>query len=342
MPPVGFQRGAGEPVGDERVVPPVGQQLAVLTRLGRLGVHAPHHKADRVVVAGERAGSVVSATCATPSLGAHCAAGISVHASSSMPAIAACNRGLSPHRDREPHIPAAARVDHRAGVEPGVRADSDRAVGAGRTHAPDRFDGEPLGAASVVGGSFPRPGRHDLVVAVDYRDQRMVAAGTVAVDPSSRPACRTSGRTSSPRSITTGSSRPGRHGPVMRRRGCRRRRRLAGGHDPHVNTRSHVPIVEGARTSWPNTISLPPARSTSMSSMYSAPASSAEITVMALIPQLAPPTRPDRSVDHPGDVESLRQRARQHQPGVGDQMGSSKVADRRSGLCDAVTLNVPS
>jgi hypothetical protein len=45
-----------------------------------------------------------------------------------------------------------------------------------------------------------------------------------------------------------------------------------------VNARSHVPIVDGARTWCPQAISLLPARNTSVSSIHSAPASNAEIT----------------------------------------------------------------
>jgi hypothetical protein len=61
-----------------------------------------------------------------------------------------------------------------------------------------------------------------------------------------------------------------------------------------VNARKNVPSVEGAATGWPSTSPVRPARSTSQSSMQSAPNAIAEISVMTLAPAFAAPGRSPR------------------------------------------------
>ena len=83
-----------------------------------------------------------------------------------------------------------------------------------------------------------------------------------------------------------------------------------------------MPIVEGARTTWPNTAAVEPARSTSQSSMTSAPASTAWITVMALCPTFARPGRVaqvDPLVEQLPQTQMLSHARRGDQPGVGHQ-----------------------
>ena len=62
-----------------------------------------------------------------------------------------------------------------------------------------------------------------------------------------------------------------------------------------LKLRKKVPIVEGARTAWPNTAAVAPERNTSQSSMLSAPTRTAWTTVIALWPTFARPGASPRS-----------------------------------------------
>lgn len=79
--------------------------------------------------------------------------------------------------------------------------------------------------------------------------------------------------------------------------------------------------------------------------MYSAPTRSDEITVIALIPQFAPPTRPDRSTRR-SIVSSTPNAAATSpvnaSPALETRLGSSKLTDNRRSLCNAFTLEMPS
>jgi len=86
-----------------------------------------------------------------------------------------------------------------------------------------------------------------------------------------------------------------------------------------VNARKNVPSVDGAATSCPSSASVRPARSTSQSSMQSAPNAIAETSVITLRPGFAAPPRSPRSTRQRFKVQPLRQQRRQHDPGVRDR-----------------------
>jgi hypothetical protein len=67
--------------------------------------------------------------------------------------------------------------------------------------------------------------------------------------------------------------------------------------EPQVNERRNVPIVEGAKTRWPRTRPVDPARSLSQSSIQLPPASDEATSVIALSPALARPGASPRSTN---------------------------------------------
>src|SRR5215218_8178246 len=104
---------------------------------------------------------------------------------------------------------------------------------------------------------------------------------------------------------------------------------------PKVNERRKVPSVDGAIALWPRTASVPPARKRSQSSIESAPAAIACRKREHLATRLRGPrslAQVDRLVDQPLDLQPVRERRRQHQPGVGDQPLVVELCRQRIGL----------
>ena len=111
-----------------------------------------------------------------------------------------------------------------------------------------------------------------------------------------------------------------------------------------VNARSHVPIVDGART-WSNSTGAAPARSTSTSSMLSPPASIAPSTVTAFAPQdpdLGPLASFTRASTRPAMPSRCTNNAGTTNPALGTKRSSSKVTDTPARLCDAFIRQMPS
>lgn len=110
-----------------------------------------------------------------------------------------------------------------------------------------------------------------------------------------------------------------------------------------MNSRSHVPTVDGARTPS-NSAGAAPARSTSVSSMQSPPASAAPTTVNAFEPEFPAPcpdnvTWASTSSATPNFWASTPATA---SPPLGSKWFSSKLTDTRARLCDAFIEQVPS
>ncbi len=97
----------------------------------------------------------------------------------------------------------------------------------------------------------------------------------------------------------------------------------------HLWARSHVPIVDGARVAS-NSSPAAPARSTSVSSMLSPPASIVPITVRALHPLLAPClARCNRSSISPARSTRWASIAAGSSPAFGIRFVSVKLTETR-------------
>jgi hypothetical protein len=87
--------------------------------------------------------------------------------------------------------------------------------------------------------------------------------------------------------------------------------------EPQVNERRNVPIVDGAKTRWPRTCPVDPARSLSQSSIQLPPASAEATSVIALSPGRV--AEIDELIHQLAQSQPDRERGRQQQPGVSDQ-----------------------
>ena len=104
---------------------------------------------------------------------------------------------------------------------------------------------------------------------------------------------------------------------------------------PHLKLRRKVPRVEGALAVKPSTRAVPPARSTSASSMQSPPARAEATRVIILSPVFARPGAPPRSRCFRRSWGRPRRRARvagRISPALATRRWSSKRMRIRSGL----------
>ena len=104
---------------------------------------------------------------------------------------------------------------------------------------------------------------------------------------------------------------------------------------PHLKLRRNVPRVEGALAVKPSTRAVPPARSTSASSMQSPPARAEATRVIILSPVFARPGAPPRSRCFRRSSGRPRRRARvagRISPALATRRWSSKRMRIRSGL----------
>ena len=91
---------------------------------------------------------------------------------------------------------------------------------------------------------------------------------------------------------------------------------------PQRKLRRKVPRVDGALTTQPRTPTVPPARSASVSSMQSPPASAEATSVSSLSPVVGPPWRPAEvnvAVDEFPQAQVPGEGGRQEQVGIVDQ-----------------------
>ena len=108
---------------------------------------------------------------------------------------------------------------------------------------------------------------------------------------------------------------------------------------PNVKDRRKVPRVDGAITSCPSTLPVDPERSTSQSSMHSAPATMACTKVATLRPGRACPGRSPRSTSSSAQATRFSRSERvatSARPAPATARSSSKVTARRAGLWDSV------
>ena len=112
---------------------------------------------------------------------------------------------------------------------------------------------------------------------------------------------------------------------------------------PHRKLRKKVPKVDGAFTVHPSTRAVPPARSTSASSMQSPPASADATRVSILSPALARPAASPRSTWRSTSSPRPRWWARvmgKSSPALATRRGSSKATWMRSGRSSGSIFSV--